>query len=109
MGITYYRSAQIPWTADLTGPTGPATSGITGKCLDVSGGQSVNFQPVDLNSRNGTGAQQWRWSSNGIYGESLTNPQSGLCLDDPAATTTNGTQLQIYTCNGTLAQVWRLP
>jgi hexosaminidase len=151
LGITYYHSTQIPWTADLTGPTGPTASGIAGKCLDVRSGQSVNLQPVQLYTCNGTaaqtwsvdsngtiealgkcldvyqggtasgtkvelytcesgdGAQQWQWSSNGTYGESLTNPQSGLCLDDPGATSTNGTQLQIYTCNGTIAQVWRLP
>ena len=141
----------LPAGADGAGPTGPVGSGITGMCLDASGGNSVNLTPADLYTCNGTtaqqwslesdgtirtlgmcldvygggrtlgtkvelytcesgdGAQQWRWSSNGTYGESLTNPQSGLCLDDPGATTTEGTQLQIYTCNGTLAQVWRLP
>ena len=141
----------LPAGADGAGPTGPVDSGITGMCLDASDGNSVNLTPADLYACNGTtaqrwslepdgtiralgmcldvygggtssgtrvelytcesgdGAQQWRWSSNGTYGESLTNPQSGLCLDDPSATTTQGTQLQIYTCNGTLAQVWRLP
>jgi len=141
----------LPAGAGGAGPTGPVGSGITGMCLDASGGNSVNLTPADLYACNGStaqqwslesdgtirtlgmcldvygggrtsgtkvelyscesgdGSQQWRWSSNGTYGESLTNPQSGLCLDDPGATTTQGTQLQIYSCNGTLAQVWRLP
>ncbi|WP_225448230.1 family 20 glycosylhydrolase [Streptacidiphilus sp. P02-A3a] len=81
-----------------------------GMCLDVYGGGLTSGTKVELyGCESGDGAQQWRWSSNGTYGESLTNPQSGLCLDDPAATTTAGTQVQLYTCNGTLAQVWRLP
>jgi len=81
-----------------------------GMCLDVYGGGRTNGTKVELYAcESGDGAQQWQWSSNGTYGESLTNPQSGLCLDDPGATTTDGTQLQIYTCNGTPAQVWRLP
>jgi len=81
-----------------------------GMCLDVTGGGKTSGTKVELyQCESGDGAQQWQWSSNGTYSESLTNPQSGLCLDDPGATTTNGTQLQIYTCNGTLAQVWRLP
>ncbi|MBC3839420.1 family 20 glycosylhydrolase [Streptacidiphilus sp. 4-A2] len=81
-----------------------------GLCLDAYGGGRTNGTKVELYTcESGDGAQQWAWSSNGTYGESLTNPQSGLCLDDPSATTTDGTQLQLYTCNGTPAQVWRLP
>ena len=101
LGITYYHSAQIPWPADLTGPTGPATSGITGKCLDVSGGQSVNFQPVDLYSCNGTAAQSWSVDSDGTV-EAL-----GKCLDVNGGGTTNGTKVDLYTCNGTGAQQWQ--
>ncbi|MED7947700.1 ricin-type beta-trefoil lectin domain protein [Kitasatospora sp. NPDC058201] len=74
-----------------------------GKCLDVTGGGTVNGTPVQLYPCNGTGAQVWRQNAKG-----LQNPQSGLCLADPAASTTNGTQLILWTC-GASGQDWRHP
>ena len=76
-----------------------------GKCLDVSGGGTVNGSRVQIWTCNGTGAQVWYPLVNG----GLVNPQSGRCLDVPAANPTNGTALQLYDCNGTGAQKWKLP
>jgi hexosaminidase len=91
LGITYYPN----------GPTGPATSGIAGKCLDVSGGQSADFTPVDLNACNGTQAQSWSLGSDG------TLQALGKCLDVKGGGKSSGTTVDLYTCNGTGAQQWR--
>ncbi|WP_225447486.1 RICIN domain-containing protein [Streptacidiphilus sp. PB12-B1b] len=55
----------LPPGAGGAGPTGPVTSGITGKCLDVFDGNSVDLTPADLYDCNSTAAQQWSLESNG--------------------------------------------
>ncbi|MFE3762520.1 family 20 glycosylhydrolase [Streptomyces sp. NPDC059104] len=99
LGMRYHRSPQIPWPTDAsdTGPAGPVSSGIAGKCLDVLGAGRTDGTPVVLYDCNSTPAQQRRWNAG--QGAAVINPASGRCIDAPGATGTNRTQLQI----------WRLP
>ncbi|GAA3448925.1 ricin-type beta-trefoil lectin domain protein [Dactylosporangium matsuzakiense] len=71
-----------------------------GRCLDVTGGSTAGGAKLELWDCNGTGAQQWRTTTNGT----LVNPASGKCLDSPSGATGNGTRLQIWDCNGSGAQ-----
>jgi hypothetical protein len=83
------------------------TIGVFGKCLDVTGSGTANGTKVQLYDCNGSGAQQWTYTTN----HSLRNPNSGRCLDDPnsvANPISSGTQVQIWDCNGTGAQHWIL-
>jgi predicted alpha-1,6-mannanase (GH76 family) len=87
-----------------TGPapaSGAVRSGIAGKCLDVSGGNTTDGTAVQLWDCNGTGAQQWTASSNS------TLQISGKCLDATGQGTANGTKTELWDCNGGSNQVWQ--
>jgi hypothetical protein len=61
--------------------------------------------PIELDTCDGSGAEQWRIRTDGT----ILNPESGLCLTDPYAATLNGTQLVISTCSATAVdQTWTL-
>jgi hypothetical protein len=86
-----------------TGPvvgSGTVTSGITGKCLDLNGGNTTNGTAVQLYTCDNTGAQDWTAYPNG------TLQNGGKCLDATALGTSNGTLIDIWDCNGGANQVW---
>jgi chitinase len=86
------------------GGTGSTTSGqITGYqglCLDDRSASTAEFNPIQVYTCNGTGAQDWTVNSNG------TLTVLGDCLDVAGAGTANGTLVDLYPCNGTGAQIW---
>jgi chitinase len=77
-----------------------AITGYQGLCLDDRAASTANFNPAQVYTCNGSGAQQWTVGSGG------TLQVLGKCLDVDAAGTANGTAVDLYTCNGTGAQVW---
>jgi Ricin-type beta-trefoil lectin domain/Glycosyl hydrolase family 12 len=81
------------------GATGPVV-GYEGLCLDDRGASTAEYNPIQVYTCNGTGAQQW------TVGPNNTLEVLGMCLDVDAAGTANGTLVDLYTCNGTGAQVW---
>jgi Ricin-type beta-trefoil lectin domain/Glycosyl hydrolase family 76/Ricin-type beta-trefoil lectin domain-like len=84
-----------------SGGTGPVTSGVAGKCLDLTGDNTTDGTKVELWSCNGTGGQSWTAASDG------TLRTSGKCLDATGAGTANGTLLEIWDCNGGANQQWQ--
>jgi beta-glucosidase len=90
-----------PGTASSAGggATGPIT-GYEGLCLDDRSASTADYNPIQVYTCNGTGAQQWTVESNN------TLVVLGMCLDVDGAGTANGTLVDLYTCNGTVAQVW---
>jgi hypothetical protein len=82
-----------------TTATGPIT-GYEGLCLDDRSASTAEYNPIQVYTCNGTGAQQWTVEPNN------TLEVLGMCLDVDAAGTANGTPVDLYTCNGTAAQVW---
>ena len=82
-------------------PSAEVLSGITGKCLDLSGGNSANGTPVQLWTCNHTAAQTWT-----PYTDSTLRVM-GKCLDAASGGTADGTRTQLYDCNGTGAQLWQ--
>ena len=85
--------------AQAAGP-GPIT-GYQGLCLDDRSASTAQFNPIQVYTCNGSGAQQWTTASNGSV------QVLGMCLDVAGAGTANGTKVDLYTCNGTGAQVWQ--
>ena len=79
--------------------SGPVT-GYQGLCLDDRSASTAPFNPVQVYTCNGTGAQQWTYASN-------TLQVLGNCLDVNSGGTANGTTVDLYPCNGTGAQVWQ--
>ena len=88
-----------PAHADVTA-TGQIT-GFVGLCLDDRAASTTNFNPIQVFTCNGTGAQSWTV-------DSTTNTLMvlGKCLDINGGGTANGTTVDLYDCNGTGAQVW---
>jgi chitinase len=82
------------------GTTTGQITGYQGLCLDDRSASTANFNPIQVYTCNGSGAQDWTVNSNG----SLT--VLGNCLDVASAGTANGTLVDLYTCNGTGAQSW---
>jgi hypothetical protein len=80
---------------------GSAITGYGGLCVDVRGGNSANFTPVQVYTCNGTEAQQWTVMQAGSTLHAL-----GKCLDINAGGTADGTAVDLYDCNNTAAQVW---
>ncbi|WP_141203695.1 SGNH/GDSL hydrolase family protein [Streptomyces griseorubiginosus] len=76
-------------------------SGIAGKCLDVSGGNSANGTAVDSWSCNGSDGQLWSARSDG------TLRALGKCLDATGRGTSNGTKIAVWDCNGGTNQQWQ--
>ncbi|CAL9646879.1 hypothetical protein SUDANB120_06502 (plasmid) [Streptomyces sp. enrichment culture] len=78
---------------------------VGGKCVTAAGGGTANRTLIQINSCDGTGAQQWlRTATSGFR-----NPQSGRCLDLPYARIDSGTQLELSDCNSSNAQRWHAP
>ncbi|GAA4620355.1 hypothetical protein GCM10023196_004010 [Actinoallomurus vinaceus] len=81
-----------------------ATHSIVGyashRCLDVSGGHTVNGTPVQIwNCRSDLRQQQWSFVNG-------TLRSMGMCMT--AARSSAGTPLQVQSCNGSSAQLFRL-
>jgi Ricin-type beta-trefoil lectin domain len=72
-----------------------------GLCLDDQGAGTQNFNPIQVYTCNGTGAQQWTIDPNGNTIQAL-----GKCLDVQNGGTADGTPVDLYDCNGTGAQEW---
>ena len=81
------------WTGQITG--------YDGLCLDDRGASTALFNPVQVYTCNGTGAQQWT-----VVEAGSTIQDYGMCLDIDGGGTTDGTTVDLYTCNDTGAQVW---
>jgi beta-glucosidase len=100
-----YATQSFVWTVSpgsgtsTGGTTGPIT-GYEGLCLDDRSASTADFNPVQVYTCNGTGAQQWTVESND------TLQVLGGCLDVDGAGTANGTTVDYYPCNGTAAQDW---
>lgn len=86
--------------AQAASGTGTIT-GYEGLCLDDRSASTALFNPVQVYSCNGTGAQQWTVVQSGS-----TIRVFGMCMDIAGGGTTDGTKVDLYTCNGTGAQVW---
>jgi uncharacterized protein YkwD len=87
--------------ADTSTTAAGPVKGFAGQCLDDRGAGTQNFNPVQVWNCNGTGAQQWTYSSSDQTMQAL-----GMCLDVEHGATADGTPVELYTCNGTGAQHW---
>jgi predicted alpha-1,2-mannosidase len=83
-----------------TGTTGPITSGIAGKCVDVDHSGTANGTKIQIWSCNGSNAQSWSRPGDG------TLRALGKCMDVSGGGTASGTLIQLWECNGTGAQKW---
>jgi hypothetical protein len=80
--------------------SGPIT-GYAGLCLDDRAASTVNFNPIQVYTCNGTNAQQWT-----VVQAGSTLHVLGKCLDINGGGTANGTTVDLYDCNNTGAQVF---
>jgi lysophospholipase L1-like esterase len=94
-------SAPVANGGPTAGQASAVSSGVTGKCLDVSGGNTANGTHVQIWTCNRTAPQSWTQYSDGSL------RALGKCLDASAAGTANGTPADLWDCNGSGAQVWQ--
>jgi predicted alpha-1,2-mannosidase len=80
--------------------SGPITSGIAGKCVDVKQSGTANGTAIQIYTCNSTNAQKWTVPGDG------TLTAFGKCLDVSNSGTADGTKVQLYDCNGSGAQKW---
>jgi chitinase len=80
--------------------SGPVTLAYNGLCLDDRSASTAAFNPIQVYTCNGTGAQTWTYTNS-------TLQVLGNCLDVNGGGTANGTTVDLYPCNGTGAQVWQ--
>ncbi|MEV5754392.1 lectin [Actinoallomurus sp. NPDC052308] len=96
-------SSAPPSYAGTGGPatrTGPITSAIAGKCVDVQSSRAANGNPVQMYVCNGTNAQKWTVHDDG------TLTAFGLCMD--ADGTADGAKVRLWECGTTGGgQRWR--
>ena len=97
MSVAYVAAYE---TAGSSGPTGPIT-GYAGLCVDDRAASTVNYNPVQVYTCNGTPAQQWT-----VVNAGSTLHVLGKCMDIYAGGTANGTPVDLYDCNNTGAQVF---
>ncbi len=101
-------SQQLAVSAFSTGQTYTLVNPNSGKALDIAGGSTADGANVQIWTRNGTGAQQWRLEDNNNGTYSLINPVSGKALDVNRSGTNDGANVQLWSRNGSGAQQWRL-
>ena len=89
-------AAAVTAAADTSG----TITGYEGLCLDDASASTVNKNPVDVYTCNGTAAQTWTVSGGNLL-------VLGKCLGPTGGGTANGTVVDIYDCNGTAAQLWQ--
>jgi hypothetical protein len=95
--------ALVPATASAQAAPAPLVGVGSSRCLDVTGGSSVNGALVQLWDCTGGANQRFRPNPDG----SITATQSGLCLDADNQATANGTAIHLWNCNGQTNQQWR--
>lgn len=99
-----YLGRWTPPQVSHTSNGGAFIKGVgSGRCIDVTGGNSTNGTAIQLYDCNGTAAQQWAYNSGvlRVFGD------VNKCLDVTGGVSDNGTPLQLYDCNGTAAQQWQ--
>jgi glucosylceramidase len=97
-------AATFTWGGTQSGTSLSSTGqigGNAGLCADVAGGNATDGTAADLNTCNGTSAQQWTVDPDGTI-EAMSK-----CLDVAGGGTANGTAVDLYTCNGSGAQGWQ--
>ncbi|HEY4460529.1 MAG TPA: ricin-type beta-trefoil lectin domain protein [Pseudonocardiaceae bacterium] len=106
LGVVGYQTDQFdnlvitPGTGTGPGPTGPVTSGMSGKCLDDFGGTITNGTKADIWDCDNTIAQNWTLANG-------TLQIQGACLDVVGAgSTADGTLVDVWGCNGGSNQQW---
>ncbi|MFF5235291.1 ricin-type beta-trefoil lectin domain protein [Dactylosporangium sp. NPDC000521] len=88
--------------ANTAGSTGLLHSGLAGKCLDNSFGNSANTNKLTSYACNlGANTQLWTVPGDG------TLRILGKCADVSSYGTTNGSQVWLYDCNLTANQIWQ--
>jgi Glycosyl hydrolase family 12/Ricin-type beta-trefoil lectin domain len=95
--------ATSSYSVNIGGGTSPASGPITGYeglCVDDRSASTAEYNPVQVYTCNGTGAQDWTVAAGN------TLQVLGMCLDVDGGGTANGTTVDLYSCNGTGAQVW---
>ncbi|HVV24075.1 MAG TPA: glycoside hydrolase family 3 C-terminal domain-containing protein, partial [Pseudonocardiaceae bacterium] len=83
------------WTVTVpsTTVTGPIVSGVSSSlCVDDRAASTVNGNPIQIYTCNGTNAQQWTVAAGN------TLQVLGKCMDVTGAGTANGTKVQLYDC-----------
>ncbi|MEV6013213.1 ricin-type beta-trefoil lectin domain protein [Streptomyces sp. NPDC051976] len=81
--------------------SGAVASGITGKCLDLNGGNTADGTAVQLYDCNQSpSSQTWTYTTSG------TVTIGGKCLDVTGQGITNGTPVELWSCNGGDNQKW---
>ena len=85
-----------------------AVQGYHSLCLDNSGSSTAAGSKIDLNTCDGTGAQQWMLTatqgSDGKYTGELVN-SNGMCVND-AGYGGSGSNVILWSCTGTSNEVW---
>ncbi|TCL59153.1 RICIN domain-containing protein [Allofournierella massiliensis] len=103
------------WYGDLPGDERvPITEGTytiasaldENKVLDVVWGSYENGANIDLYSKNGTGAQQFKIIPVGDNYYKIQNSASGKVLDVKFGAAVSGTNVQQWEYNGSAAQLW---
>ena len=80
----------------------------SGFCLDNTGGNSRDGNPIHVWSCLGNANQGWKYvpSVNGVAGDFQLENSNGRCLDDPRDSAVNGTKVQLWSCLGNPNQTW---
>jgi chitosanase len=100
-GLVVPGAAVIYGLLPASAAAGAPITGLGGKCVEVAGAATANGTAIQMNTCNGSAAQQWSLS-----GGALVNAGSGKCLDVTSASVANGAKIQLYDCNSTGAQKW---
>ena len=84
---------------------GKITSGVLSSlCVDVQHSNTADGTPVQIYTCNGTGAQIWTHTSNGV----TVLTALGKCLDVTGGNAASGTPVELWNCNTGSNQEWTI-
>jgi hypothetical protein len=104
MSVAYVAAYSTSSSSSPPPPPPPGSGpivGYAGLCVDDRSSSTANFNPIQVYTCNGTGAQQWT-----VVQAGSTLHVLGKCMDINGGGTADGTTVDLYDCNNTAAQVF---
>ena len=105
IGLAYCGLSTVPAVEASLFTVGGAPPFGGYQCMDVAGGGTAPFTPVQAWDCHGWVNQQWTMQGFTIQGVG-SNGGAQNCLDVAYAGTVAGTTVNLYPCNGGVAQQW---
>lgn len=104
--VRVYQQGSTPAPTNLNGVHTLTPGNAPGSRLDDFAASTATGNKIDIYTANGTGAQNWNFSNNGVNPAGYYNLATEGAYCATASGTTDGSPVTLQPCNGSLGQAW---